>query len=123
LNSGHYYCYIRPGLEDKWFKFNDANVSEVSKVAAFNTGIGGYLSKFELHQLEPGYSNQNLEIEGEKKPSCSISDIIERRHPLPTQAYMLVYIREAERVQILEVPAGDSIPPLLRQRFDQEIEM
>lgn len=54
LNSGHYYCYIRPGVEDKWFKFNDAKVSEVSKVVAFNTGIGGYLSKFELQQSELG---------------------------------------------------------------------
>ena len=85
LNAGHYTCYIRPDVEDKWFKFNDSHVSEVSKKVAFNTGMGGYSSKFELEQLETVLRNKELEINSlsELKPACSLSDIIERRYALP----------------------------------------
>lgn len=30
MNAGHYYAFIRPGLENKWFKFNDDVVTAVS---------------------------------------------------------------------------------------------
>lgn len=29
INSGHYYCFIRPTVDDKWYKFNDRIVSEI----------------------------------------------------------------------------------------------
>ena len=47
LNSGHYYCFIRPQLDsDQWYKFNDTCVSEISQRHAFNIGMGGYTSAF-----------------------------------------------------------------------------
>ena len=53
LNSGHYYCFIRPQLEsDQWFKFNDQCVSEVNQRHAFNVGMGGYTSNFELRAMD-----------------------------------------------------------------------
>jgi ubiquitin carboxyl-terminal hydrolase 7 len=30
-NSGHYYAFIKPSLNDKWFEFNDDKVTEVTK--------------------------------------------------------------------------------------------
>jgi len=43
INSGHYYCFIRPNSNDeKWYKFNDSVVSEVEKEVVFNVGMGGY---------------------------------------------------------------------------------
>jgi ubiquitin carboxyl-terminal hydrolase 7 len=29
INSGHYYCFIRPTVDGKWYKFNDRTVSEI----------------------------------------------------------------------------------------------
>lgn len=44
LDQGHYYCYIRPSLDDVWYKFNDQTVTPVMKHIAFTTGQGGYQS-------------------------------------------------------------------------------
>jgi ubiquitin carboxyl-terminal hydrolase 7 len=41
VEAGHYYAYVRPGLDDKWYEFNDANVRRVSKHRAFGDGVGG----------------------------------------------------------------------------------
>lgn len=41
MDSGHYYAFIRPGMDDRWFEFNDENVREVTKHHAFGQGIGG----------------------------------------------------------------------------------
>lgn len=35
MEYGHYYAFIRPGLEDRWYEFNDARVTEISKQHAF----------------------------------------------------------------------------------------
>lgn len=45
INSGHYYCFIRPDVhQEQWYKFNDSKVTEVPKTVAFNAGMGGYSS-------------------------------------------------------------------------------
>ena len=41
IDSGHYYTFIRPTLEDRWFKFNDGVVHEVPSWFAMARGIGG----------------------------------------------------------------------------------
>jgi ubiquitin C-terminal hydrolase len=46
INFGHYYAYIKPFMNDQWFIFNDACVSEVTKTEAFSCGIGGYENQF-----------------------------------------------------------------------------
>lgn len=40
-DSGHYYTYIRPRMDDSWFKFNDRLVNRVSKQFAISSGTGG----------------------------------------------------------------------------------
>ena len=39
-NSGHYYAYLRPTIENKWFKFNDSFVSETSSFDAIENNYG-----------------------------------------------------------------------------------
>lgn len=34
-DSGHYYAFIRPELDDRWFEFNDEKINEVTKDYAF----------------------------------------------------------------------------------------
>jgi ubiquitin carboxyl-terminal hydrolase 7 len=38
---GHYYAFIRPNIDDRWFQFNDLNVREVTKGFAIGQGCGG----------------------------------------------------------------------------------
>jgi ubiquitin carboxyl-terminal hydrolase 7 len=44
LNYGHYYAFIRPNLDDRWFQFNDSIVTEVTKEFAISQGVGGFRS-------------------------------------------------------------------------------
>ena len=48
LDYGHYYAYIRPNLDERWFEFNDTKVHEVSKNFAMRQGYGGRFSEFEV---------------------------------------------------------------------------
>lgn len=58
---GHYYAYIRPTVDRKWFKFNDEIVSVVSEEAAINDNFGGnklnsayylvYIQKSEIDKI------------------------------------------------------------------------
>ena len=41
ITSGHYYAFLRPSIEDKWYKFDDSNVSEVQKEEAIENNFGG----------------------------------------------------------------------------------
>jgi ubiquitin C-terminal hydrolase len=42
LDYGHYFSFIRPNITDeRWFMFNDAEVTEVTKNFAFRQGAGG----------------------------------------------------------------------------------
>jgi len=84
LNNGHYYCYIRPGLEDKWYKFNDKTVSKVDSQVAFSTGMGGYTSKFELQEPSQQEISFGQESNGIQEPACALSDIVELRTALNT---------------------------------------
>lgn len=34
IDHGHYYAFIRPGVDDRWFQFNDSTVSEVTQAFA-----------------------------------------------------------------------------------------
>ena len=55
-NSGHYYAFIKPSLDDKWFQFNDADVTEVTKEYAIGQGVGGNNTEFDLKR----FSNKNF---------------------------------------------------------------
>ena len=89
LDYGHYYAFIRPNIsDDRWYEFNDNKVSEVSKHYAFNQGIGGEFKNFEL-------------LRGNQYAENSISQLTLRKFENETNAYMLIYVRESERNDIM----------------------
>jgi len=40
--GGHYYAYIRPNSDRKWYVFNDEDVKEATEFEALNGNFGGY---------------------------------------------------------------------------------
>jgi ubiquitin carboxyl-terminal hydrolase 7 len=96
--AGHYYTYIRPTLEDKWYEFNDSKVTRVLKSTALNTGYGGSDTYFEVRD----------------------GKAFEKQRTDNTSAYMLVYVRDGDREEIMREIAMDDIPFQLKERFDEE---
>jgi len=40
--TGHYYCFIYDYFQEKWRKFNDIRVTEVSEEEVFRESEGGH---------------------------------------------------------------------------------
>ena len=90
VNSGHYYAFISPNItDDRWYEFNDSNVTQITKSSALMQGIGGRLSYFEPvkygHQ-EYEDSTRHLNLKYEEND---------------TNAYMLIYIRESDIEELM----------------------
>ena len=47
-NSGHFFCFIKDHKENKWRKFNDTNIKEVTEeeVLLYSEGGHGYFTAF-----------------------------------------------------------------------------
>jgi len=89
--GGHYYAYIRPKCTgEEWFKFDDDRVSVATPEQAININFGVTPS-----QATVGFKR------------CS-------------NAYMLVYVREADLPVVCKDVLLESVPLALRQRFDAE---
>ena len=82
INSGHYYAFIRPTLENKWFRFDDETVTRTTTFAAVDDNFGGEdIPPFDyLHDFSA-------------KPRA-------RMH----SAYMLVYVAESAAEEVLQTP-------------------
>jgi hypothetical protein len=89
--GGHYYAYIRPKCTgDQWFKFDDDRVSAATPEQAIESNFG----------VTPSQANVGFK-------RCS-------------NAYMLVYVREADLPTVCKDVPLESVPLALRQRFDAE---
>eukprot|EP01130_Rhizamoeba_saxonica_P005854 TRINITY_DN2316_c0_g1_i2.p1 TRINITY_DN2316_c0_g1~~TRINITY_DN2316_c0_g1_i2.p1 ORF type:complete len:982 (-),score=206.11 TRINITY_DN2316_c0_g1_i2:40-2985(-) len=86
LNSGHYYAYLKPTLEDRWYRFDDDLVIEVEKEDAIQNNFGGAGGKYS-------------------------------RYKKTSSAYMLIYIRESEREELLRPVENSEIPSHLSEKF------
>ncbi|KAG2213843.1 hypothetical protein INT47_001112 [Mucor saturninus] len=95
LSGGHYFAFVRPTQENKWFKFDDDRVTPASLNQVFEDNFGG-----ETKNVHPTY-----------KPVKRF-----------TNAYMLVYIRKSRQDQILEDVTQKDIPAHLVERICQEQE-
>ena len=107
VDAGHYFAYIKPNLEDKWFEFNDSRVAEVTKHHALAQGAGGNITSFsQIYHGNPYYKNSN-------------GQLLERYDEDDTNGYMLFYVREAERETIMNNSriSEDRIPKELSQYF------
>ena len=98
INSGHYYTFIRPHFEDDWLKFNDSNVTPASKIEVYDNNFGGNIKT---------YSIENKGIRETSKVNEST-------------AYMLIYIENSYREEILSPITLKDIPNILIKKFDTE---
>ena len=85
INSGHYYAFVRPSLNNQWYKFDDDLVTKCTEFAAINDNFGGH---------------DRVPIDFRKSPSFKLAP---RNH----SAYMLVYVREDKLEEILASPETD----------------
>ncbi|KAJ2813073.1 ubiquitin-specific protease ubp15, partial [Coemansia furcata] len=105
LHGGHYFGLLRPNVEEKWYRFDDDRVVPTCASEVFEEFYGGDFGPPQQPQHQPLGSGA-------------------RDRPRPaskrfTNAYMLVYIREALRDSVL--CSGDApVPQHLLQRIQNE---
>ncbi|CAJ1426372.1 unnamed protein product [Effrenium voratum] len=108
VNSGHYYAYIRPNLDERWVKFDDDNVTFCSDFAAVEDNFGGCdLNTCNYFDRSPG------ELRHFQWPTRA------RIH----NAYMLVYIREDCAEDVLKVPDPLQVNRRMVDRCNAEVRM
>ncbi|KAI8821452.1 ubiquitin carboxyl-terminal hydrolase 5 [Fimicolochytrium jonesii] len=93
LHGGHYQAFLRPGLDEKWYKFDDDRVTPASKREVFDENFGGEFQSA---------NRQGLKL---------------KRF---TNAYMLVYIRDGDRPTVLAPVTPEDIPLHLQKRLTEE---
>ncbi|EIE78675.1 hypothetical protein RO3G_03379 [Rhizopus delemar RA 99-880] len=105
LSGGHYFALIRPGKDDKWFRFDDDRVTPVSKKEVFEENYGD----------EPHRDSKNM-----TSPIVNSKINSARLMKKFTNAYMLVYIRKSKLDDILDPVVESDIPIHLKRRLDDE---
>ncbi|KAL6845478.1 hypothetical protein ACP4OV_024973 [Aristida adscensionis] len=101
VNGGHYYAFIRPTLQDQWYKFDDERVTKEEMKRALEDQYGG---EEELPHTNPGLNTTPL------------------RFTKYSNAYMLVYIRESDREKIICDLDDKDISEHLKARLRKEHE-
>ncbi|KAJ2741719.1 ubiquitin-specific protease ubp15 [Coemansia sp. BCRC 34301] len=105
LHGGHYFGLLRPNVEDKWYRFDDDRVVPIFADEVFEEYYGG------------DFAQQNpLQPQHQPMGSAGRPRVASKRF---TNAYMLVYIREALRDSVLS--SGDApVPEHLLRRIQHE---
>ncbi|AET40403.1 ubiquitin-specific protease UBP15 Ecym_5671 [Eremothecium cymbalariae DBVPG len=103
ISTGHYYAMIKPGLDDKWYRFDDDKVWQVTKKQVFEQNFGfDRLPEYELRSLsKEQYQNY----------------LIARQ----TSAYMLVYIKEDMEPTILQEVEDSDVPQHIVENIEEEL--
>ncbi|CAO1629496.1 unnamed protein product [Sympodiomycopsis kandeliae] len=100
LHGGHYFTLIKPDKDSDWFKFDDDRVTRVLPREVLEDNYGGE------------YPNGHLGQTGVRAPVRAMKRF--------TNAYMLVYVRDAMSDEILKPFAEDDTPRHLRERLEEE---
>ncbi|KAJ2468454.1 ubiquitin-specific protease ubp15, partial [Coemansia sp. RSA 2322] len=100
LHGGHYFGLLRPTVEEQWYRFDDDRVMKVAAEDVFEEYYGG------------SFPQQQQQLSGSEMRSRPNSKRF-------TNAYMLVYIREALRDRVLN-PGDTPVPDHLLQRIQRE---
>jgi ubiquitin carboxyl-terminal hydrolase 7 len=79
-NSGHYYAYIKPTIENNWILFDDEIVRPADFYEVFDNNFGGAHKYFKL------------------KPKGEIS---ETSYSFESNAYILVYVKKSKRENLI----------------------
>lgn len=108
VNSGHYYAYIRPNLDERWVKFDDDNVTPCSDFAAVEDNFGGSdPNAFNYFDRSPS------ELKSMQWPS----------RPRIHNAYILVYIREDCAEDVLRIPDPMQVNSRMVERCNAEVRL
>ncbi|KAJ3173620.1 hypothetical protein HDU88_002708 [Geranomyces variabilis] len=94
LHGGHYCAFLRPTADNKWYKFDDDRVTPATKKEVFDENFGGEVVSIG--------GRQGIKI---------------KRF---TNAYMLVYIRDTDRDQVLAPVTTSDIPAHLLAKLEEE---
>jgi hypothetical protein len=108
VNSGHYYAFIRPTVENQWFKFDDDTVTPCTEYAAVEDNFGG---------------NDPLVWNYFERTPRELRDMHMPTRARIHNAYMLVYIREDCAAEILKVPDPRSTNLAMVERCDREVRL
>lgn len=87
-NSGHYYAFIKPTVEDYWIQFNDEVVKPADHYEVFDNNFGGTHKYYKL------------------KNKGEISEI---NYSFESNAYVLVYIKKSMRENVLSAIAIENV--------------
>ncbi|KAG4953164.1 hypothetical protein JHK87_038758 [Glycine soja] len=100
VHGGHYYAFIRPTLSEQWYKFDDERVTKEDTKRALEEQYGG---EEELPQTNPGFNNTPFKF------------------TKYSNAYMLVYIREADKDKVICNVDEKDIAEHLRVARDEDL--
>ncbi|KAF8921385.1 ubiquitin carboxyl-terminal hydrolase 5 [Mucidula mucida] len=100
LHGGHYFALIKPDRETRWLKFDDDRVTPVTDKEVLEENYGGEA----LNGVHPSLQQRNQ------------ARTVKRF----TNAYMLVYIREAAMDEVLPPFTEEDTPPHLKRRLEEE---
>ncbi|KAI9484595.1 cysteine proteinase [Zychaea mexicana] len=100
LTGGHYFAFVKPTKDGKWLKFDDDRVVPATSKEVLEENFGGEL-------LGGAGMNGRPNMRGLKRF---------------TNAYMLVYVRESMRDEILSPVSKDDIPEHLVKKLEVERE-
>lgn len=99
VNGGHYFALIKPDRETRWLKFDDDRVTPVTDREVLEENYGGEPLNGHLYPM------QRNQLRAMKRF---------------TNAYMLVYIRDAMGDEVLAPFKEEDTPPHLKRRLDEE---
>jgi ubiquitin C-terminal hydrolase len=98
-NAGHYFAFIKPYIDSPWIKFNDENVKFSDDYEVFSNNFGG-ISKIYKH--------------------FNRDEISEHEHKSDSNAYILVYIKDQERKNILKPFTIEDVPINFIKSFEHD---
>ncbi|KAI8991002.1 hypothetical protein BDF20DRAFT_903898 [Mycotypha africana] len=107
ISGGHYFALIRPGKEEKWYRFDDDRVIPVTHKEVYEENFGD--EPLRNGRDAPSFLNGNTRTN-------SAARMMKRF----TNAYMLVYIRKSKLDEILGPVSESDIPVHLKRRLDDE---
>ncbi|SMN20418.1 similar to Saccharomyces cerevisiae YMR304W UBP15 Ubiquitin-specific protease involved in protein deubiquitination [Maudiozyma saulgeensis] len=103
ISTGHYYTMIKPGTDDKWFRFDDERVWRVTKSQVFEENFG-------LNRLP----EEQIRTMTRERYQAYLLD----RH---TSAYMLVYIRSDMEEKLLQPVTKEDVPQHVIDQVEAEL--
>lgn len=104
LDAGHYYAFIKPTKDGRFYRFDDDRVTPATDKEAMDENFGG-----EFAPQSNGFSTQ------QRNP---YTKTVSKQRQM--SAYMLVYIRENQSDQVLKHVTTEDIPAHLERKIQEE---